>query len=72
LGTNTIFLWHPLPESAYNERMKAFKTMCDIRKKDWKQYKKELKSLTRNPTHICKKCGVRSNDKSLLCKAEKL
>lgn len=52
--------------------MKTFKKFCKIKKKDCEMFSPIIKSLKKNPTHVCKKCKTKSNDKDKLCKPEKL
>jgi len=50
--------------------MKKFKTLCEIKPKDFEAYKTEIKAFIINPKFICKKCLLVSNDKDKLCKPE--
>lgn len=52
--------------------MKKFKKFCKIKESDCEYFAPILKSLKQNPTHICKKCKKKSNDKDKLCKPQKI
>lgn len=47
------------------------KPLCELKK----TLKRDLElyvQLVKNPTHVCKKCGRASNEKSLLCRPVKI
>ena len=46
------------------------KTICDWSKKDLEAKGEELRALTENATHYCRKCGRVANNKKALCKAK--
>ncbi len=49
------------------------KGLCKLVKEDaLEKALKDFKKLVENPTHICTKCGRVANDKTFLCKPEKL
>lgn len=49
------------------------KTLCKLVKDDaLEDHLEAYKERVVNPTHVCVKCGRVSNDKEMLCKAEKL
>ena len=52
--------------------MKIKKSLCDLTKKEIKEFEKELKSIVTNPKYMCEKCVRVSSEKKLLCKPQKI
>lgn len=52
--------------------MKIKKSLCDLSKKEIKEFEKELAEFVMNPKFICEKCIRVSSEKKLLCKPSKL
>ena len=52
--------------------MKIKKTLCDLSKKEIKEFDKELKKIVKDPKYICEKCVRVSSEKDLLCKPQKI
>jgi hypothetical protein len=54
------------------KKMKIKKTLCDLSKKEIKDFEKELAVIVMNPKYMCEKCVRVSSEKKLLCKPHKI
>lgn len=57
------------PHVVYNSVMKKH---CKLKKKELKKFAEEIEELQKKPKYICKKCGIKSNKKSFICKVKNL
>jgi len=52
--------------------MKKNKSICSLSKSDIEKDFKEICEIVKDPKYICLKCGRAANQKSNLCKPEKM
>lgn len=47
------------------------KTLCELSKKEIKEFEKEIWEIVKEPKFMCEKCARVSGEKKILCKPQK-
>ena len=51
---------------------KAFKPLCDLKKSDIKERRREIEAIVSRPRYMCQKCARVAVDEDYLCKGKRI